>query len=68
MQPALFVEDSYPHTRRVVDVLRRENDRIERFTLDNGLECLLKADASAPVVSVQFRIGCGSMHEDQYLG
>jgi zinc protease len=52
----------------VVDVLRRENDRIERFTLDNGLECLLKADASAPVVSVQFRIGCGSMHEDQYLG
>ena len=52
----------------VVDVLRRENERIERFTLDNGLECLLKADASAPVVSVQFRIGCGSMHEDQYLG
>jgi len=52
----------------VVDVLRRENDRIERFTLGNGLECLLKADASAPVVSVQFRIGCGSMHEDQYIG
>ncbi len=52
----------------VVDVLRRENERIERFTLGNGLECLLKADAAAPVVSVQFRIGCGSMHEDQYLG
>jgi len=52
----------------VLDVLRRENARIERFTLDNGLECQLKADHGAPVVSVQFRIGCGSMHEDRYLG
>jgi len=57
-----------PEPDAILDVLRRENDRIERFTLDNGLECLLKADSAAPVVTVQFRIGCGSMHEDQYLG
>lgn len=51
-----------------VEVLSRENDKLERFTLSNGLECLLKPDRSAPVVSIQFRVSCGSMHEEQHLG
>ncbi len=51
-----------------LDVLRREYDKIERFTLPNGMECILKTDQSAPVISVQFWVGCGSMHEEQFLG
>jgi zinc protease len=51
-----------------IEVLARENVKLERFTLPNGMICLLKADHSAPVVSVQFWVGSGSMHEEQYLG
>lgn len=51
-----------------IEVLSHENEKLERFTLPNGMLCLLKADHSAPVVSVQFWIGSGSIHEEQYLG
>jgi len=51
-----------------IEVLADENGSLERFTLPNGMICLLKADRSAPVVSVQFWVGSGSMHEEQYLG
>ncbi len=51
-----------------IAVISRENETLERFTLPNGVIGLLKNDPSAPVVSVQFWIGSGSMHEEQYLG
>lgn len=39
-----------------------------RFTLDNGLVCLVKADRSAPVVSIQIWVGAGAIHQQEYLG
>ncbi len=54
--------------REHLDLLRRENARLEQFTLPNGMRCLLKADRSAPVASVQIWIGSGSVHEEQFLG
>lgn len=37
-------------------------------TLPNGLTLILDPDPAAPVVSAQFWIGSGSMHEDEHLG
>ncbi len=37
-------------------------------TLPNGLTLILDPDPSAPVVSAQFWVATGSMHEDQHLG
>lgn len=51
-----------------LETLRQSNDRLQRFTLDNGLVCLVKEDRSAPVVSVQVWVGTGSIHEQEYLG
>jgi len=48
--------------------LKAANDRLERFTLPNGMTCLLKADATAPVVSIQIWVGTGAIHEQEYLG
>jgi zinc protease len=48
--------------------LRVSNDRLEQFALPNGMVCLLKADHSAPVVSIQVWVGTGSIHEQEYLG
>jgi zinc protease len=42
------------------DVARRE--------LDNGLTILVRPDFTAPVVSIQFWIGTGSLHEGRWLG
>lgn len=50
------------------DVLRASNDRIHRFTMDNGIVGLVKEDRSAPVVAIQLWFGTGSIHEDEYLG
>jgi zinc protease len=37
-------------------------------TLSNGLTLILDPDPSAPVVSAQFWVATGSMHEDAHLG
>ena len=52
----------------VLDVLKEENARLERFTLPNGGVCLLKEDRSAPVVSIQIWFGTGAIHEQEHLG
>lgn len=54
--------------RQTLATLEAANDQLERFTLPNGMVCLLKADRSAPVVSVQIWVGTGSIHEQEYLG
>jgi zinc protease len=51
-----------------LETLRQSNARLERFTLDNGMICLLKEDRSAPVVSIQISVGTGSIHEGDFLG
>lgn len=48
--------------------LKQSNDRITRFTLDNGMTCLVKEDHAAPVVSIQIWVGSGSIHEGNLLG
>jgi zinc protease len=48
--------------------LKQSNDRLVRFSLDNGMTCLLKEDHSAPVVSIQIWVGSGSIHEGEWLG
>lgn len=48
--------------------LKRSNDRLVRFTLDNGMTCLLKEDHAAPVVSIQVWVNSGSIHEGNLLG
>lgn len=49
-------------------ILQQSNDRIQRFSLDNGLTLLVKEDHSAPVVSIQIWVGSGSIHEGALLG
>lgn len=51
-----------------LDVLRESNARLRRIVLDNGMVCLIKPDASAPVVAVQIWVGSGSIHESPWLG
>jgi len=51
-----------------LDMLSRESAKLTTFTLPNGMDIILKPDASAPVVSVQFWIGTGSIHEEQFTG
>ncbi|MFH0879364.1 MAG: insulinase family protein, partial [Lentisphaerota bacterium] len=51
-----------------VDVLRKSNDRLHRFVLDNGMICLVKEDHSAPMVAIQIWVGSGSIHEEEFTG
>lgn len=51
-----------------LDVLRESNEHLRRVVLDNGMVCLIKQDASAPVVAVQIWVGSGSIHEGRWLG
>lgn len=44
------------------------NERVERFTLPNGLVVLFKQDDSSPVSSVQLWVKTGSIHEGENLG
>lgn len=44
------------------------NEQILRFTLDNGLTVILKPDARHAVVSTQFWVKTGSIHEGRFLG
>ncbi len=55
-------------TENFLEVLKKSNADLQRFTLDNGMICLIKEDHSAPVVSIQFWVGTGAIHEDTYLG
>jgi len=54
--------------QKTLVTLEAANTKLDRFTLPNGMVCLLKADPSAPVVSVQIWVGTGSIHEQEYLG
>ncbi len=49
-------------------ILAREAARLQTDTLANGLQILLKPDASAPVISVQIWIHSGSIHEAPFAG
>lgn len=51
-----------------LDVLRNSNEQLRRVVLDNGMVCLIKPDASAPVVAVQIWVGSGSINEGRWLG
>jgi zinc protease len=53
---------------RTLEILRESNARLRRVVLDNGMVCLIKPDASAPVVAVQIWVGSGSIHEGPWLG
>ncbi len=51
-----------------LDILTRESNLLTTFTLPNGLHVILKPDRSAPVATVQFWVGTGSIHEEQFTG
>lgn len=56
------------HAAPPLDTLRKSNESLHRFVLDNGLVCLVKEDRSAPVCSVQIWVATGSIHEQEFLG
>ncbi|MFN2351927.1 MAG: M16 family metallopeptidase, partial [Kiritimatiellia bacterium] len=41
---------------------------VRRFTLDNGMVVILKEEPAVPLATVQFWVGTGSSHEQEYLG
>ena len=51
-----------------VAALEKSNGGIRRWTAENGLTVLMKRDASAPVVAIQYWVGAGAIHEGQWLG
>ena len=51
-----------------LEVLRASNRAIRRIPMDNGLTLLLKPDASAPLVAIQYWVGAGAIHEGENLG
>ena len=57
-----------PERTAELSILSREGAQLTTFTLPNGLHVILKPDRAAPVVSVQFWIGSGSIHEEQFTG
>ncbi len=58
-----FAADATP-----LDAVKQSVSRVRRFTLDNGMICLINEDRSAPMVSIQIWVGTGSIHENEYLG
>jgi zinc protease len=54
--------------RSPAGILRRSNETLRRFTLDNGMTGLARADHSAPVVAIQIWVGSGAVHEGEWLG
>lgn len=48
--------------------LRASNERIHRFTMENGIIGLIKPDDAAPLAALQLWFGTGSIHEDEFLG
>ncbi len=57
-----------PADAAALSTLRKSNERLVRFVLDNGMTGLVKEDHSAPVVSIQIWVGIGSIHEGELLG
>lgn len=55
-----------PASGRLLDSLL--NEKVERFTLPNGLLVLFKPDNSSPVSSVQLWVKTGSIHEGENHG
>lgn len=55
-------------TLDAINTLHIANLGLSRTVLDNGMICLVKEDASAPVVAIQIWVGTGSIHENEYLG
>lgn len=55
-------------SRDALEVLRQSNQSIRRVALDNGLTLLLKPDASAPLVAIQYWVRAGAIHEAEHLG
>ena len=51
-----------------IEVLRASNRAIRRIPMDNGLMLLLKPDASAPLVAIQYWVRAGAIHEGEHLG
>ncbi|MFH0953367.1 MAG: pitrilysin family protein [Verrucomicrobiota bacterium] len=51
-----------------LETLRKSNEPLQRFVLDNGMICLVKEDHSAPVAAVQIWVGTGAVDENEYLG
>jgi len=51
-----------------LSILKQSNDRIQTYSLDNGMTLLIKEDHAAPVVSIQIWVGSGSIHEGNLLG
>ena len=51
-----------------LEVLRASNRAIRRVPMENGLTLLLKPDASAPLVAIQYWVGAGAIHEGKNLG
>ncbi|MBR4190120.1 MAG: insulinase family protein [Kiritimatiellae bacterium] len=51
-----------------IEVLRASNRAIRRIPMDNGLTLLLKPDASAPLVAIQYWVRAGAIHEAEHLG
>ncbi len=64
----LYAAPSISDADSPADVLRRSNEGIHRFTMENGIIGLVKEDRSAPVAAIQLWFGTGSIHEDEYLG
>ena len=57
-----------PVEQECLDTVAKANTALRKVQLDNGLVCLIYPDRSAPVVAVQIWVGCGAMHEGQWLG
>lgn len=58
---------SLPHDTEIA-CLPQIPSGVRVHRLDNGLELIIREDASAPVVSVQAWARAGSIHEGQWLG
>lgn len=65
---ALLITQELAMSQDPVDVLQTANAGMERLVLDNGMTVLLKEDRSAPLVAIQYWVGAGSIHEDEFLG
>lgn len=57
-----------PESQRAAAFYDNIHNGVSRFTLDNGLKVILKSDPAAPMVSIQFWVGIGSAHEQEFLG
>lgn len=66
--PAMPLYGDAPASPTPLEVLQTANERIHRFTMDNGMVGIIKPDHSAPVASLQIWVGTGSIHEGPYLG